>query len=79
MRSSSSGLSCQERAHGYPIRATVIVEDSEHHGDSSRVPYAYDDPNSLTHVAKGLYSSGRGLGNALVAASLRHPTGLRAS
>ena len=46
-----------------------------HQGDSSCVPYCYDDPNSLQHVVKGLYSSGHGPASAAVAASLRHPVG----
>ena len=46
-----------------------------HQGDSSWVPYCYDDPNSLQHVVKGLYSSGHGPASAAVAASLRHPVG----
>ena len=44
-----------------------------HQGDSSWMPYAYDDPNSLQHVVKGLYSSGRGPPTAAFAASMRHP------
>ena len=30
-----------------------------HHGDSSWVPYCYDDPNSLQQVVRGLFSSGK--------------------
>jgi len=46
-----------------------------HQGNSSWMPYAYDDPNSssLQHVVRGLYSSGRGPPTAAFAASMRHP------
>ena len=46
-----------------------------HQGDSSWVPYVYDDPNSLQHVVRGLYNSGKAPAVSAFAASMRHPVG----
>ena len=55
------------------VHQSVASKRVLHHtGDSSWVPYVYDDPNSLQHVVRGLYSSGKAPAVSALAASMRH-------